>query len=362
MDELMHPAQKLVYAYDAFISYNSKDSQVVERISRLLEDYEGLSIWKDNWELAGGDDWIDALPQAIVRSRAIVAFIGSHGLGPWHREEIKVGLQRAVEQETVRLIPVALPGAPANLELPSFLKSRHIVDMRIIDSWSLHLLRCGIVGARPGRRDTFSETTIDEIDNTHRRSHLHIIEWSVACMRLGYEVKCRVANVNGIDSIVVKTAFVRVHQLAEHPIITSLPVYRAPIGQTRLSHKLVVPNTKKALMMKLESERYLIPGEVEDIVIPVDVPMGLRTVISFGVHWLIAAEPLYRLAETGYLAIGQRGTPGVAPPAHDSYYPGQHNMDKPRVISTPDWPNDWPNEVSLEEWEYYGAGEHIPAE
>src|ERR1700720_1291746 len=133
MDDLINKAQRLVCAYDAFISYNSKDSEVVEVISRKLEDCEGLSIWKDSWELSGGDDWIDALPEAIVRSRALVAFVGPHGLGPWHREEIKIALKRAIEQKTVHVIPVALPDAPRNIDLPDFLKSRHIVDLRTID-------------------------------------------------------------------------------------------------------------------------------------------------------------------------------------------------------------------------------------
>jgi hypothetical protein len=81
-------------------------------------------------------------------------------------------------------------------------------------------------------------------------------------------------------------------------------------GQTRLKSALPVPNTRKGIMHTLEQEKYLVPGEVEDIVIPIDAPMGLRAVVSFGVHWLISDEPLYRLAETGFLAIGQRGTPG----------------------------------------------------
>jgi hypothetical protein len=151
----MGSARNVRYVYDAFISYNSKDSEVVEEISRQLEDGFGLHVWKDTWELSGGEDWIDTLPEAISSSKSVVAFVGANGVGPWHREEIKVGLQRAVRDKSIRVIPVALPGAPVRIELPKFLDSKHIVNLRTVDDWGLHLLRCAVVRRPPGRRDQF---------------------------------------------------------------------------------------------------------------------------------------------------------------------------------------------------------------
>jgi len=66
-----------------------------------------------------------------------MAFVGPNGIGPWHREEIKVALQRAVRDKSIRVIPVALAGSPAHLDLPAFVDSKQIVDVRIVDDWSL---------------------------------------------------------------------------------------------------------------------------------------------------------------------------------------------------------------------------------
>ena len=107
------------------------------RSSKKLEDRFGLHVWKDNWELSGGDDWVEKLPEAISSSRSVMAFVGPNGIGPWHREEIKVALQRAVRDKSIRVIPVALAGSPARLDLPAFVDSKQIVDVRIVDDWSL---------------------------------------------------------------------------------------------------------------------------------------------------------------------------------------------------------------------------------
>lgn len=348
----MNQPQQLIYVYDAFVSYNSKDNDVVEDIARRLEDVEGLTVWKDNWELTGGDDWLEALPQAIARSRGIVAFVGANGLGPWHREEIKLALMRAIEEKTVRLIPAALPGAPASIELPAFARSRHIVDMRTIDRWSLHLLRCAICGGRPGRRDQFNNSTQFE----SKRARLHVSDWSIENTGFGYIVRLRVANIGERDTIVLKSFLVRTHQVANHPITSYLPRYLAPIGVTKADKQLYVPRKKMAVWQNLKQDRYLVPGEVEDVEAEIDVPIGIRCVVSFGLHWHTSDEPLHRLSETGFAAIGQRGGLGI-PDERDTYTPGQHNMDRPRRLFSPHWPDGWPQKVTLEDWEYYGAGE-----
>jgi TIR domain len=347
----MNPAPRVVYAYDAFISYSRKDSEVVESICRILEDEEGLTIWKDTWELAGGDDWIEVLPEAIACSRSLVTFIGPSGMGPWHREETKVALRRAVEHKTVRVVPVALQNAPDPLDVPEFLGSRQIVDMRTIDAWTIRLLRCAIVGARPGRRELPSPTT-------PRTSRLYIQEWDIACTRADYKIHLRVGNApQSKATIIVRSALVRVHRVAHHPIAESLDVYLAPIGTTSIKRVLVLPREPGVVWEEFSPHRQLSPGELEDVQFAVDVPEGLRTTLSFGVHYQIVEEPVYRLAETGYAAIGRRGRPGVAPAERDTYVPGQHNLDMPKVIPTPDWPFGWPQPVSQEEWEYYGSDE-----
>lgn len=354
---------RIVLAYDAFVSYSRKDSAIVEEIAGRLEDIDGFYIWKDDWEVTGGDDWLDTLPEAIARSRVLLAFVGPHGLGPWHKEEIKIALRRAVENRDMRIIPIALPGAPADLNIPEFLRSRQVVDFREPNEWAYHQLRRAIVGAKPGRKDHFLTYEMPRTSSPQRQSRLRIVEWAIKDLRSRYEISCRTANTHGSQTIVIKTVFVRTHKVERHPIEDSLPVYLRPIGQIRIPARLPVPLTRKSIYWTLDTQTFLAPGEVEDIIIPLSIEEGWRAVISFGVHWLIVDEPRYRLVETGYAAIGQRGSPpdddGMVPPslARDTYHPGQHNLDNPQVLYTPDWPPGWPNEVSAAEWEHYGAGE-----
>lgn len=148
---------------------------VVEDIARLLEDEAGLLVWKDNWELAGGDDWVERLPEAISRAHAMVIFVGPNGLGPWHKEKIKIGLQRATKHRLIRIIPVALPGCPEDMGLPEYLDAKHYVNLRTLDAWGIHLLCCAIVGARPGRRDQF-EHSLPSAPRNDTRSLLPTVE------------------------------------------------------------------------------------------------------------------------------------------------------------------------------------------
>jgi len=354
------PAHALTYVYDAFVSYNSKDAPVVENISRQLEDAFGLQVWKDNWELSGGDDWVDKLPQAISSSKSVLAFVGPNGMGPWHREEVKVGLQRAVRDKSIRIVPVALPGSPAKLELPAFLDSKHVVDLRTIDGWGLHLLHCAIVRRAPGRRDHFDAKPSDSMAGA-AASRLIIDHWEVTHDRALYTVRARAAN-PGDRSLVIYYAIARVHRVAHHPIEKELVAYRAPVGETRLSQTLRVPKSEapnRVVSAAFKPARFLRSGEVEDLLIPVDVDPGYRLVLSVGICWAIPEEELPRLTEIGFVAVGRRGVPGghVYPDLPDSYSPGQHSLDLPSFVDTPDWPTHWPGGVSEEEWAHYGARE-----
>jgi len=353
----------LTYVYDAFVSYNSKDAPIVEDVSRKLEDEFGLRVWKDNWELRGGDDWIDKLPQAISSSKSILAFVGQNGIGPWHREEIKVGLQRAVRDKSIRVIPVALPGSPATLDLPAFIESKHIVNLRIIDDWGLHLLYCAIVQRAPGRRDKFKEELNGTEPCTHTAVSRLIIDYlEVTHNRAIYTVRCRAVN-PGYKSVIIYYAGARVHRISHHPISKTLVACRAPIGETQLSQTLRVPSAKDAnhsVFAPFKPNRYLRSGDAEDMLIPIDVRPGYRLLLSVGICWGIPEEDMPRLTEVGFIAVGRRGIPSehpCPPPAQDSYSPGQHSLDLPYLIETPDWPVHWPDNVSEEEWAHYGARE-----
>lgn len=105
----------------------------------------------------------------------MVIFVGPNELGPWHKEEIKIGLQWATKRMLARIIPVALPGCHEDMGLPEYLGAKHYVNLRTLDAWGIHQLRCAIVGARPGRRDQF-EHSLPTAPRSDTRSLLPPVE------------------------------------------------------------------------------------------------------------------------------------------------------------------------------------------
>ena len=112
--------------FDVFLSYNSRDRAVVQRIAERLQR-AGLKPWWDRWSLRGGQPWQDELPRAIDGSEAFAFFVGPHGEGDWAREELYLAQDRATtNREHFYLIPVLLPGVDDPFDrnlLPPFLRA-----------------------------------------------------------------------------------------------------------------------------------------------------------------------------------------------------------------------------------------------
>ena len=96
--------------YDAFLSYNSFDSDVVEDLAHRLRD-EGLKLYLEVWELLPGREFQPGLAQALIESKTCVTFLGPNGLGPWQVQEIQVAIARRVRDKDFHVIPALLPGA-----------------------------------------------------------------------------------------------------------------------------------------------------------------------------------------------------------------------------------------------------------
>lgn len=135
--------------HDVFLSHNSEDRLAVEFIAEQLRARK-LQVWLDKWEIPPGDRWQGKLNEGIKFSRAMAIFVGSSGLGPWQKPEMEAFLDRAMRGEALPVIPVLLPGAPPEAELPETLRLFAWVDMRggVTDE-ELDLLVWGIKGERP---------------------------------------------------------------------------------------------------------------------------------------------------------------------------------------------------------------------
>jgi hypothetical protein len=138
--------------FDVFLSYNREDEEAVEKIAVYLEDCTGLKPWLDKWRLIPGEDWVENLERGLPSSSTCAVFVGKSGKGPWQKKELHAALDRQTKHTDFRVIPVLLPDAPAEPELPMFLAGNTWVDFRgkPYDD-ALWRLECGIRGVPPGR-------------------------------------------------------------------------------------------------------------------------------------------------------------------------------------------------------------------
>jgi WD40 repeat protein len=126
------PAASSRRRFDVFLSHNSHDKAVVERVAEKLAR-AGLDPWFDKWCLTPGGRWQEELAEGLAASRACAVFIGPHDVGSWEREELAVALDMAAKDSSVRLFLVLLPGLPEPFEpsgLSPFLSTRTWVDLR----------------------------------------------------------------------------------------------------------------------------------------------------------------------------------------------------------------------------------------
>jgi hypothetical protein len=140
-------------SFDVFLSHSSADKPAVEELARRLKE-EGIQAWLDKWNLIPGAPWQPAMEKALAASETCAVFVGPSGLGPWQDEEMRVAIDRRVQDKDKRVIPVLLPGAerPERSSLPTFLAATTWVEFRdsIDDQDAWYRLLCGIRGLEPG--------------------------------------------------------------------------------------------------------------------------------------------------------------------------------------------------------------------
>jgi hypothetical protein len=118
----------LAHSFDVFLSHNSNDKPTVRELKERLAA-RNLKVWLDQDELQPGIPWMQLLEDGIKSSASVAVLVGEDGLGPWEDEEMQGALRLAVKNKRP-VIPVLLPGAPNQHELPLFLGNRTWVDLR----------------------------------------------------------------------------------------------------------------------------------------------------------------------------------------------------------------------------------------
>ena len=135
------------FEFDVFLCHNSQDKPAVIEIANQLKA-NNINPWLDKWHLRPGSSWQDLLEDQINEIRAAAVFVGNSGLGPWQMQEIKAFL-RAFVNRKCPVIPVLLPNAPQEPQLPVFLQGLMWVDFRQRDPEPLGQLIWGITGIKP---------------------------------------------------------------------------------------------------------------------------------------------------------------------------------------------------------------------
>lgn len=134
--------------FDVFLSHNSADKPMVRRLAKKLQT-RGLRVWLDESHLIPGRPWQEELESIISRVNAVAVLIGGSGVGPWEMPEMRACLQESVRRG-LPVIPVLLPGAPAEPELPVFLREFTWVDLRGgLRKKGVDRLHWGITGEAP---------------------------------------------------------------------------------------------------------------------------------------------------------------------------------------------------------------------
>src|SRR5262249_25094895 len=140
--------------FDVFLSHNSRDKPLVERIAERLKR-SGLEPWLDVWCLVPGADWQKGLADGLSQSASCAVFVGPGHLGAWAKQEVGVALDRAANDPDFRLFLVLLPGLPESFDavsLSPFLRMRTWVDYRggLDDERAFDRLRGAVNGVPVG--------------------------------------------------------------------------------------------------------------------------------------------------------------------------------------------------------------------
>jgi TIR domain len=136
-------------SYDVFLSHNSKDKPAVRQLFAALQARK-LNPWLDEEHIDPGKPWLPQVEAAIQTIPAAAVLVGADGLGPWEEVERRAVISAFVRRQAAAVIPVLLPGAAKEPELPLFLQDYAWVDLRDgLTPEGMARLVWGITGKKP---------------------------------------------------------------------------------------------------------------------------------------------------------------------------------------------------------------------
>ncbi len=107
-----------------FISYSSKDSEFVEKLSINLVKNR-INVWLDKWAMQPGDSLIDKIQDGLTESSFLLVVLSKNSVASeWCKKELNSGLMRELDEKKVVVIPILLE----KCEVPLFLKEKLYSD------------------------------------------------------------------------------------------------------------------------------------------------------------------------------------------------------------------------------------------
>lgn len=147
--------QKYSNRFDLFLSYSyqSCDKQVVYKLYEALAA-KNVTVWFDQM-VDIGVPFMEQLEEGIRASDAMLILFGKDRVGPWATLEMQAGIMEFVSRQLL-LIPVLLPGAGPEPELPLFLRGFSWIDLQ--EDYENGVDRI-VSAVRHGDRPTFQTET-----------------------------------------------------------------------------------------------------------------------------------------------------------------------------------------------------------
>lgn len=109
-----------------FISYSSKDSLFIDKLSNKLIENR-IPVWLDKWEMQPGDSLIDKIQHGLEDSSYLLVVLSKNSIqSEWCKKELNSGLMRELNEKKVVVIPVLIE----ECKVPLLLQEKVYADFK----------------------------------------------------------------------------------------------------------------------------------------------------------------------------------------------------------------------------------------
>jgi hypothetical protein len=154
------------FAYDVFLSHNSKDKPAVRNLAERLRE-DGLRVWFDDWSIPDGGDIFHEIEQGLENSRALVLVISPNTFGSqWVTLERNTALFRDPTNRQRRFVPLLL----VDCKIPDTLQRYRYIDFREAKETAYKRLlnACQAQGSSPGSTNSADNPAVQSVQHGHR--------------------------------------------------------------------------------------------------------------------------------------------------------------------------------------------------